>query len=99
MIVMLFSLLLIQRFSCFTHRISVKVKIHSRAFSLYFNLPSISHLSPMNPAGQLHSNEESTFLQVPPLQHGALAHELSTMENNKASLIHIDIRHNGKLQL
>jgi hypothetical protein len=33
------------------------------------------------------------------LQHGALAHELSTMENNMASLIHIDISHNGKLQL
>ena len=31
-------------------------------------LPSISHLSPINLAGHLHSNESSpTFVQVPPL--------------------------------
>ena len=42
-----------------------------------FILPSNSHLSPKNPNGQVHSNSESsTFLQEPPLKHGALAHGL-----------------------
>ena len=42
-----------------------------------FILPSSSHLSPKIPNGQVHSNLESlTFLQEPPLKHGALAHGL-----------------------
>ena len=38
-------------------------------------IPSISHLSPVNPGGQAHTKELlSTLLHLPPLQHGALAH-------------------------
>ena len=47
------------------------------SLNFYHRLPSISHLSPINRSGHLHSNASPTFVHLAPLKHGRLAHGLA----------------------
>jgi hypothetical protein len=47
-----------------------------------YYLPSVSQRSPVYPSGHEQRNDNPLFEQVPPLQHGALAHEESKIDDN-----------------
>jgi hypothetical protein len=47
-----------------------------------YYLPSVSQRSPVYSSGHEQRNDNPLFEQVPPLQHGALAHEESKIDEN-----------------